>query len=502
MLVAMATGTGKTFTIVNQIYRLMKSGVAKRILFLVDRRALAAQAVRAFAASSRAGPEVRQDLRGLQSSASRGRTSARTRRSTRRSCPSGYLTDPQPRPRLRLRLHDPADGRSTSSAARRSSDPASEETIDDDADRLDIPIHAFDLIIADECHRGYTSQELSVWRKTLDHFDAIKIGLTATPAAHTTAYFNDVVFRYEYDQAVREGYLVDYDVVNVQFRRPHERRLPPGGRAASSMVDPETGRKRLDQLEDEREFDTTEIERKVTAPDSNRKILEELKKYADEHEQRYGRFPKTLDLRRQRPPAHVPRRPARGHWRATSSAGATPSSRRSPGRVDRPLQRIREFRNRPQPGDRRHGRPAHHRRRHPRPRVHRLPPAGEDPHPLRADARPRHAQGRAVPRQDPLHRLRLLRRHAARVLPRRHGHHRRAARPARRGPSTRSSRTSGRTGTATTTSAAWSSGSSASTRRCPARPASCSPPTSPTATSAASPADLPSSPAPRTSPAR
>jgi type I restriction enzyme R subunit len=49
MLIAMATGTGKTFTMVNQIYRLMKSGVAKRVLFLVDRRSLAAQAVRAFA---------------------------------------------------------------------------------------------------------------------------------------------------------------------------------------------------------------------------------------------------------------------------------------------------------------------------------------------------------------------------------------------------------------------------------------------------------------------
>jgi len=49
MLLAMATGTGKTFTIVNLICRLMKSGAAKRVLFLVDRRALAAQAVRAFA---------------------------------------------------------------------------------------------------------------------------------------------------------------------------------------------------------------------------------------------------------------------------------------------------------------------------------------------------------------------------------------------------------------------------------------------------------------------
>ena len=90
------------------------------------------------------------------------------------------------------------------------------EAGDEDADRLDIPIHAFDLIIADECHRGYTGQELSVWRNTLDHFDAIKIGLTATPAAHTTSYFSDVVYRYEYERAVREGYLVDYDVVKVK----------------------------------------------------------------------------------------------------------------------------------------------------------------------------------------------------------------------------------------------------------------------------------------------
>ena len=49
MLVGMATGTGKTFTTVNQVYRLMKAGVGRRILFLVDRRALAAQAVNAFA---------------------------------------------------------------------------------------------------------------------------------------------------------------------------------------------------------------------------------------------------------------------------------------------------------------------------------------------------------------------------------------------------------------------------------------------------------------------
>ena len=58
---------------------------------------------------------------------------------------------------------------------------------EDDADRLDIPIHAFDLIIADECHRGYTAQATSIWRDTIQHFDAIHVGLTATPAAHTVA---------------------------------------------------------------------------------------------------------------------------------------------------------------------------------------------------------------------------------------------------------------------------------------------------------------------------
>jgi type I restriction enzyme, R subunit len=63
---------------------------------------------------------------------------------------------------------------------------AGDEELDEDATKLDIPIHAFDLVIADECYRGYTSSEESIWRKTLDHFDAVKIGLTATPATHST----------------------------------------------------------------------------------------------------------------------------------------------------------------------------------------------------------------------------------------------------------------------------------------------------------------------------
>ena len=86
---------------------------------------------------------------------------------------------------------------------------------EEDAKTLDIPIHVFDLIIADECHRGYTLQDQQVWRETLDHFDAVKLGLTATPAKHTTAIFGAPVFTYGMQQVIDEDYLVDFDQVNI-----------------------------------------------------------------------------------------------------------------------------------------------------------------------------------------------------------------------------------------------------------------------------------------------
>ena len=214
MLVTMATGTGKTLTMVNEIYRLMKSGVARRVLFLVDRRALAAQAVRAFA-SFEAEPGLKFDkIYEVYSSASSGRTSTMT---AIRSdvLPNSLLTSPEARRCVRLRLHHPAHDHQ-SLWRRERADHRTMRAIDDDAEQLDIPIHAFDLIIADECHRGYSPRTCRSGATTLDHFDAIKIGLTATPAAHTMAYFENLAYRYDYERAVREGYLVDYDVVKVR----------------------------------------------------------------------------------------------------------------------------------------------------------------------------------------------------------------------------------------------------------------------------------------------
>jgi type I restriction enzyme R subunit len=345
MLVAMATGTGKTYTMVNQIYRLMKSGVAKRILFLVDRRALAAQAVKAFA-SFEAQPGLKFD-RAYEVYSQRffREDFEEDEKFDPKVLPSSYLLEPKPGDafvyictiqRMTINLF-----------GRNAVFSGDDEPIDEDAEQMEIPIHAFDLIIADECHRGYTAAEQSVWRKTLDHFDAIKIGLTATPAAHTMAYFREIVYRYEYARAVREGFLVDYDAVALDSGvRMNGIFLQVGEQVG--VIDASTGTQSFDSMEDERQFDTEDVERKITSPDSNRRILMEIRKYAGEHEQKFGRFPKTLifavnDI------SHISHADRLVDLARDVFGKGDSFVQKITGKVDRPLQHIREFRNRPQP---------------------------------------------------------------------------------------------------------------------------------------------------------
>ena len=348
MMIAQATGCGKTFQSVNQVYRLMKSGVAKRILFLVDRRALAAQAVRAFK-SFEPEPGLKFDqIYELFSQRFQQSDFGDDEKFDPTVLPQQYLIDPQPSHAFVYvctiqRMAMNVLGRNAAAIL-----GAEGEAPDDDADKLPIPIHAFDVVIADECHRGYSAGEVSTWRDTLNHFDAIKIGLTATPASHTVAYFKEIVYRYDYERAVREGYLVDYDVVKISSDvRLKGVFLNEGERI--TIVDPSSGTENTDQLEDQRQFEPTEVERAVTSPDSNRKIVEEFKKYAIDHEKRHGRFPKTLIFAANDLPhtSHADQivtlmRDAFGRGDGFVS--------KITGRVDRPLQRIREFRNRPDPG--------------------------------------------------------------------------------------------------------------------------------------------------------
>src|SRR2546422_5055803 len=345
MLVAMATGTGKTFTLVNEIYRLMKSGAAQRILFLVDRRALAAQAVRAFA-SFEADQGLKFDrIYEVYSQRFQKGDFGEEEKFDPKVLPSSHLLTPKPGNAF---VYVSTIQRMTINLFGRDAVWGGEEEIEEEAEKLDIPIHAFDLIVADECHRGYTSSEVAIWRRTLDHFDAIKIGLTATPAAHTTSYFKDIVYRYEYERAVRENFLVDYDAIKVKSNVRLKGIFLKEGEEVG-VVNLETGSKKMDVLEDEREFDSSSVERDITSPHSNRKILEEIKKYALEHEQRCGRFPKTLVFAVNDLP-HTSHADQLVDLARDIFGRGDSFVQKITGRVDRPLQRIREFRNRATPG--------------------------------------------------------------------------------------------------------------------------------------------------------
>lgn len=187
ILLAMATGTGKTRTALGLVYRLLKSGRFRRILFMVDREALGEQTLNSFKATHLEGHlSLTQiyDVKGLED----GAPDAATR------------LDIETVQTLSRRILSPGEAGAP-------------------------PVGLYDCIVVDECHRGYTldrqmgdeeleyrSEEeyLSRYRRVIEHFDAVAIGLTATPALHTTQIFGAPVYQYSYRQAVVDGYLVDH----------------------------------------------------------------------------------------------------------------------------------------------------------------------------------------------------------------------------------------------------------------------------------------------------
>src|SRR6266536_487442 len=381
LLVAMATGTGKTFLTVAQIYRLLESQFARRILFLVDRKALAAQAVREFNAFTTPHNQKFTQEYEVYSQKFQKEDFGEDDPFDPKVLPNEYLTAPKSShtfvyvstiqrmarnlfgaegcfpqttgdadfeddpnsPSLALRALSPPLGAGERAGERGRS------AAEADTDKLDIPIHAFDVIIADECHRGYTAQEMSIWRETINHFDAIKIGLTATPAAHTTALFGPPVFRYTVEQRILDGYLVDYEPVAIKSHvRMNGVFLKEG--ETVERVDTDTGQKALDQLEDEREHPAADVERSITAPDSNRKIIEDVAKHAYEHEAQTGRFPKILIFAVNDIPhtSHADQLVRICRDVFNQGDDFVKKITGNPN-VDRPLQRIREFRNRPTP---------------------------------------------------------------------------------------------------------------------------------------------------------
>ena len=155
----------------------------------------------------------------------------------------------------------------------------------------------FDLIIIDEAHRGYIldkemdeTEQLyrdqreyqSTYRTVIEYFDAVKIGLTATPALQTTEIFGQPVFRYSYREAVIEGYLVDHDAPHQLQTKLSTEGIHYKSGDEVTIYDPVTGElMNSELLEDELDFDIESFNRQVITENFNRAVLEEIARDID-----------------------------------------------------------------------------------------------------------------------------------------------------------------------------------------------------------------------------
>ena len=253
ILLVMATGTGKTYTAFQIIWRLWKAGRKKRILFLADRNVLIDQTMvndfRPFGAamtklSTHAGTIERAP--GLSGALPRGIGGTR-RIDTAYEIYLGLyqaITGPEERQKM-FREFSPS---------------------------------FFDLIVIDECHRGSAAED-SAWREILEYFSAAtQIGLTATPKetkyVSNIQYFGAPVYSYSLRQGISDGFLAPYKVIKVHIDRDVE-----GYR-------PEKGQRDRDGIEvDDRIYNTKDFDRTLVLDDRTtlvaRKVTEYLKDSGD-----------------------------------------------------------------------------------------------------------------------------------------------------------------------------------------------------------------------------
>ena len=253
-LLAMATGTGKTRTVLGMIYRFLKTGRFKRILFLVDRTALGEQALDVF-------KEVKlEDLMPLADIYNiKGLEDKEIERETR-------IQVATVQGMVKRILYN--DGETM---------PA---------------VSDYDLIIIDEAHRGYLldkemgDTELlyrdqrdyqSKYRSVIEYFDAVKIALTATPALQTTEIFGQPVFKYTYREAVIEGYLVDHDAPHDLHTKLRDEGIHYQSGDTVTVYDPVTREiTNSELLNDELNFDVEQFNKKVITRSFNETVLAEI----------------------------------------------------------------------------------------------------------------------------------------------------------------------------------------------------------------------------------
>ena len=282
-LIQMATGSGKTFTAITAIYRLLTYARAKRVLFLVDTRNLGEQAEQEFMAYVPNDDNRKfSELYGVH------------------RLKSGFV---------------PTDNQVYISTIQRLYSILKEEELDEKAEEANpaeirwegrqpvpvgynpkLPIEFFDFIVIDECHRSI----YNLWKQVLDYFDAFLIGLTATPDNRTFGFFNqNIVSEYTHEQAVTDGVNVGSDVYIIDT----EITKKGGNIWKGQYVDRReklTRKKRWEQLDEDVSYTGKQLDNDVVNPSQIRTVIRAFKDHLPEmfpervNEKGEFEVPKTL----------------------------------------------------------------------------------------------------------------------------------------------------------------------------------------------------------------
>ena len=242
-LIQMATGSGKTFTAVNFVYRLIKHAKAKRVLFLVDRNNLGRQAFKEFDQfvtpdDGRKFTEL-YNVQHLQSNLLDDVSKVHI--TTIQRLYSMLSGEPE---------FDPAGEEASLWEAEGALQGQAEKDV-----RYNprLPLEYYDFIITDECHRSI----YNLWRQVLEYFDAYLIGLTATPGKQTFGFFNqNLVMEYSRQRAVADGVNVDGEVFRIRTRITEQGSSIEKGWWVGRR-DKRTRKQRWEQLEEDLSYTST-----------------------------------------------------------------------------------------------------------------------------------------------------------------------------------------------------------------------------------------------------
>ena len=285
-LIQMATGSGKTFTAISFIYRLLKYTEAKRILFLVDTKNLGEQAEQEFM-SFLPNDDNRKftELYGVH----------RLKSSYVPTDNHVYISTIQ-------RLYSILKGTELEETAEEENPNESRWLSGAPKEPMPVvyneklPIEFFDFIVIDECHRSI----YNLWMQVLQYYDAFQIGLTATPDNRTFGYFNqNIVSEYTHEQAIADGVNVGFDVFLIETRITQQGGTIWKGEYVERRE--KLSRKKRWELQDENEnYTANQLDKDIVNPNQIRLIIKTFKEHLPEmFPDRYtenGEFeiPKTL----------------------------------------------------------------------------------------------------------------------------------------------------------------------------------------------------------------